>query len=139
MKTINYSRQRQAIVDFLCSRRDHPTADVIYRNVRETYPKISLGTVYRNLNLLADMGTIRKVKGLNDSEHFDADTSDHQHFICSQCGEVEDIFLNDTAFIDDLTSRAAASTGFDGHITGNDIYFLGICRNCNQKNQNVVE
>ena len=130
MKNINYSRQRQAILDYLCSRKDHPTADVIYSNVREIYPKISLATVYRNLNLLAEMGTIRKVKGLNESEHFDADTSDHQHFICRQCGGVEDIYLNDSDFVKDLTCKAAASTGFEGHITGNDIYFYGICKAC---------
>ena len=128
MKAHNYSRQRQAIMDFLCTRKDHPTADIIYQNVRLIYPNISLGTVYRNLNLLADEGNIRRVKGLNGSEHFDADISDHQHFLCRRCGSVSDIYLNHTGFIDRLSE--AASDGFKGRISGNDIYFWGTCENC---------
>lgn len=128
MKTHNYSRQRQAILDFLCTRKDHPTADVIYKNVRETFPNISLGTVYRNLNLLADDGSIRRVKGLNGSEHFDADTSDHQHFLCRRCGSVTDIFPADTEPVKKLTF--AAMSVFKGKITGSDIYFHGFCEHC---------
>ena len=130
MKTLNYSRQREAILDFLCSRKDHPTADVIYQNVRKELPNISLGTVYRNLNLLADMGTIRRVKGLNDTEHFDGDTSLHQHFICRKCGAVQDIYLKNDHLIRSINT--AAEEGFDGRITDNDIYFYGICRDCVQ-------
>ena len=59
---LKYSRQRQVIKDFLMSRKDHPTADVVYMNVRQEYPNISLGTVYRNLTLLADMGEIQRLR-----------------------------------------------------------------------------
>ena len=55
---LKYSRQRQVIKDFLMTRKDHPTADTVYMNVRNEYPNISLGTVYRNLSLLADIGEI---------------------------------------------------------------------------------
>ena len=128
MKTLNYSRQRQAIWDFLCTRRDHPTADIIYRNVRSAFPNISLGTVYRNLNLLADLGMIRKVKGLNDTEHFDGDTSPHQHFICRKCGAVQDIFLKNEDLLRSM--NIAAGKNFDGQIIENDIYFYGKCSRC---------
>ena len=53
---LKYSRQREAIKEFLMTRTDHPTADVVYMNVRQEFPNISLGTVYRNLTLLSDMG-----------------------------------------------------------------------------------
>ena len=128
MKTHNFSRQRQAIMDFLYTRKDHPTAEVIYKGVREVYPNISLGTVYRNLNLLADERIIRRVKGLNGSEHFDADTSDHQHFLCRKCGCVSDLYLKDTGFIDSLMESAASD--FRGQIFASDIYFWGTCEDC---------
>ena len=58
MANLKYSRQREAIKEFLASTKEHPTADTVYMHVREEFPRISLGTVYRNLNLLADMGEI---------------------------------------------------------------------------------
>ena len=60
--TLKYSRQREAIKDFLMTRKDHPTADVVYSNVRTEFPNISLGTVYRNLTLLADLGEIARLR-----------------------------------------------------------------------------
>lgn len=60
MATLKYSRQRESIKEFLMTRTDHPTADVVYHHLREVYPNISLGTVYRNLSLLADLGRFRK-------------------------------------------------------------------------------
>ena len=56
MATLKYSRQRESIKEFLRTRTDHPTADVVYENMKLIYPNISLGTVYRNLSLLADLG-----------------------------------------------------------------------------------
>ena len=58
MPGLKYSRQRESIINCLKGRKDHPTADMIYASVREEYPKISLGTVYRNLSLLVDQGEI---------------------------------------------------------------------------------
>ena len=60
MATLKYSRQREAIKDFLMTRKDHPTADVVYENIKKIYPNISLGTVYRNLSLLSEIGEIQK-------------------------------------------------------------------------------
>ena len=61
MKTLKYSRQRESIKACLMSRKDHPTADALYTSIREQFPNISLGTVYRNLNLLVELGEIRKL------------------------------------------------------------------------------
>ena len=61
MAALKYSRQREAIKSYLCGREDHPTADMIYTSIRGDFPNISLGTVYRNLSLLVELGEIRKI------------------------------------------------------------------------------
>jgi Fur family peroxide stress response transcriptional regulator len=126
---LKYSRQRQVIMDFLMTRKDHPTADVVYTNVRQSYPKISLGTVYRNLTLLADMGEIQRLRLGDGVDHFDADTSPHYHFICSKCGSVIDLEMDN---IDDIVDTA--SKHFDGEIDGHVTYFYGTCGNCRKSN-----
>ena len=81
MPALKYSRQREAIKSFLMTRKDHPTADVVYHSLRADFPNISLGTVYRNLTLLADLGEIARLRLGDGVDHFDADTSRHYHFI----------------------------------------------------------
>ena len=97
---------------FLQGRTDHPTADTVYTNIREIYPNISLGTVYRNLTLLADMGEILRINVGDGTVHFDPDTSVHYHFICKGCGCVQDIELEKPILMSELVSKA-----FDGEIT----------------------
>lgn len=124
---IKNSRQRQVIKDFLMTRKDHPTADVVYTNVRQIYPNISLGTVYRNLTLLSDMGEIARLRVGDGVDHFDADTSRHYHFICSKCGQVMDLKMNN---IDDIVDIAGMN--FNGEIQGHITYFYGICGSCRE-------
>ena len=61
MANLKYSRQRESIKEYLANTKEHPTADMVYAKVRTEYPNISLGTVYRNLNLLADIGEVNKI------------------------------------------------------------------------------
>lgn len=122
---LKYSRQRQLIKDFLMTRKDHPTADAVYMNVRREYPNISLGTVYRNLSLLTDLGEIKRLQVGDGVDHYDADTSQHYHVICTECGSVTDLKVNDIERILDI-----AGQDFDGQIQGHVTYFYGICRNC---------
>ena len=82
MATLKYSRQRESIKEFLRTRTDHPTADVVYENMKLIYPNISLGTVYRNLSLLADLGEIKKLSSFAGADHFDGRTERHCHFMC---------------------------------------------------------
>ena len=77
---LKYSRQREVIKAFLYNTDKHPTADDVYVNIRKQYPNISLGTVYRNLTLLSDMGEIKRLRVGDGIDHFDADTSPHNHF-----------------------------------------------------------
>ena len=92
MATLKYSRQRESIKEFLTGRTDHPTADFVYENMKQIYPNISLGTVYRNLSLLADLGEIQKLSSFGGADRFDARTAPHCHFMCTRCGRVMDVF-----------------------------------------------
>jgi len=91
MATLKYSRQRESIKEFLRTRTDHPTADVVYENMKLIYPNISLGTVYRNLSLLADLGEIKKLSSFAGADHFDGRTERHCHFMCIRCERIIDL------------------------------------------------
>lgn len=124
---LKYSRQREAIKSFLMTRKDHPTADVVYENVRKEFPNISLGTVYRNLTLLSDMGELLRLRVGDGMDHFDADTSPHYHFICQDCGRVIDLDMDSLEAIDNI-----AGANFGGQIKGHVTYFYGSCENCTE-------
>jgi len=128
MSGLKYSRQRESIKEFLATRKDHPTADTVYVNIRQLYPNISLGTVYRNLSLLASLGEIQKVSCGDGVEHFDPNAEPHYHFICQDCGAVLDIPIGPIHGLD-----AMASEGFDGAITGHTTLFYGTCKDCKEK------
>lgn len=125
---VKYSRQRQLIYDFLMSRNDHPTADVIYQNVRQEHPNISLGTVYRNLTQLAGRGEIQRLQVGDGVDRFDADTSRHCHFFCSECGQVTDL---QSDCIEDIFTQIRKN--FDGRIDRQNICFYGVCHACLNK------
>ena len=122
---LKYSRQREVIKENLMHREDHPTADMVYMDVRETFPNISLGTVYRNLPLLTDLGEIQKLNIGDGVDHFDAKTFPHYHFICRECGSVIDLQMDNIDTIKDI-----AGVNFDGQIAGHITYFYGVCGNC---------
>ncbi len=128
MKPLKYSRQREAIKAFLASRSDHPTADMVYTYIRKDFPNISLGTVYRNLSLLAELGEILKLSCGDGADHFDACTLPHHHFYCKQCHNVIDLPLPN---IEEMDVRA--SQNFDGQIEGHCLYFYGTCKACSKQ------
>jgi Fur family peroxide stress response transcriptional regulator len=99
-KRQNFSRQRKAVLDTVCATREHPTAEMVYSALKEENPKISLATVYRNLNLLADTGDILKLSIPGRCDRFDGFTKEHLHLYCVSCGKIEDIEGLDTSNID---------------------------------------
>lgn len=125
MAALKYSRQREAIINFLKTRYDHPTADVVYSNVRNEFPNISLGTVYRNLTLLADLGEIARLHLGDGVDHFDYNAAPHYHFVCSRCGGVSDLETPDIKVVD-----TDAFQNFGGEIHGYSVHFHGVCPNC---------
>lgn len=125
LSLIKHSRQRECIKEFLADRFDHPTAETIYLNVKKEFPNISLGTVYRNLSLLTNQGIIRKLSTGIGPDRFDGNTSPHYHVLCTECGSVLDLDMENIDHINTL-----AGSQFDGEIYGHVTYFLGKCRNC---------
>ncbi len=126
MPVTKYSRQREAIMDFLMTRRDHPTADIVYQNVKSAFPHISLGTVYRNLNLLADLGRIARIRVGDGVDRFDYNTTLHCHFVCRKCGRVMDLHTDVPSMANGMEGRSIDGNLIEGHVT----YFYGSCSRC---------
>ncbi|MGW8160846.1 MAG: Fur family transcriptional regulator [Desulfobulbales bacterium] len=117
--------QRQVILEELQKVTSHPTANEVFDMVRKRLPRIGLGTVYRNLDLLADMGIIRKLEIGGEQKRFDGDTSPHYHIRCVKCNRVEDIFIKKNR---GLEKSAAACC--DYKILDHHVEFSGICSSC---------
>ena len=125
MGRLKYSRQRESIEAFLKTRYDHPTADTVYQYIKEEYPNISLGTVYRNLSLLTSLGRLQVINCGDGVEHFDADISSHYHFRCKSCGCLLDMKAE---FNDEINKLASEQSEYI--ITGHSLVFEGFCKNC---------
>lgn len=125
---MKYSRQRELILETVCSVPVHPTADTVYEAVRQQEPKISLGTVYRNLNQLAECGLLLKLPMPTGGDRFDGRLDEHLHIVCQRCEAISDIELADLA---DLDAAVEAQTGYT--VTNRTMVFAGICPNCTQK------
>ncbi|MBR6723194.1 transcriptional repressor [bacterium] len=125
---MNYSKQREKILDVLTNNAVHPTAETLLELLKSENANIGFTTLYRNLNKLAQAGIIKKIDGLEASAHFDHNTFEHYHFICEECGKVFDI---PAEVAPDLVKNTQSATGFD--IAGYDIVFHGVCTECKQK------
>ena len=125
---MRYSRQRELVLHQVQSRCDHPTADEIYTAIRESCPGLSLGTVYRNLNGLVEMGSIRRVTIPGQADRFDRTLRDHDHLYCRCCGRVTDVNLDHSA----IHQALEACQGVQIEQYSLDLY--GVCSECRQKN-----
>ncbi len=122
----NYSKQREAILNELKNRCDHPTAAQVYEGVRQVIPNISLGTVYRNLASLVESGEILSVTVGDGKEHFDGDKSFHLHLHCKCCGDIIDTKVDD--------KKLKGIANFDGFIPENSVCVVyGLCKNCSKQ------
>jgi Fur family ferric uptake transcriptional regulator len=117
--------QRQIILEELRKVKSHPTATEMYDMVRKRLPRIGLGTVYRNLELLAKLGIIRKLEGDCKQKRFDGDITPHYHIRCIKCNRVDDIFIK----MDRELEKSAASC-CDYKILDHHVQFSGICSKC---------
>ncbi len=127
------SRQRDAILSYLMSTTEHPTADMVYEQIRREIPNISLGTVYRNLNQLSEYGMIQKLILDGKTERFDGNVKEHYHVVCEKCGRVMDLDMQPLSHIDVL-----AGSAYGGMITGHLVAFTGICKDCLENNDKEV-
>ena len=125
MVVLKHSRQRDSIKQFLMSRTDHPTADVVYQQLRIIYPNISLGTVYRNLALLTELGEIQKLSCGDGVDRYDGLVKPHYHVICTKCHKVMDLDMDYHEEVDQIASRH-----FKGKIQKHITNFYGLCEDC---------
>lgn len=117
--------QRRVIIEELDKNRTHPTADEIFERVRQVKPRISLGTVYRNLEILADQGKVRKIEVPGGPMRFDARTDEHSHIRCKICGRVDDIEVEEGT---NLKDRVKDDMGYE--ILECHVEVVGICPHC---------
>lgn len=125
MAVLKHSKQRDSIKAYLASTTAHPTADTVYLHIREEFPHISLGTVYRNLNLLADIGEAIKITTPDGADRFDGNTEPHYHVLCTKCGSVIDLEMESLTSINKI-----AEDHFPGTIESHTALFFGVCENC---------
>lgn len=123
MAATRYSRQRELIYQSVCASRAHPTAEMVYAALKPEYPGLSLGTVYRNLHLLADEGKL--VRMPFPVERFDGDLHDHGHFCCEGCGQVMDVELPYDGALDQAAQEQLGCRA-DRH----SVVFYGLCAHC---------
>lgn len=126
MKRQNFSRKREAILKAICSTNTHPTADWVYQQLKEQYPDLSLGTVYRNISLFKEAGLVISIGIVNGQERLDGNTIPHAHFICNTCGAVLDI---DDMEIDNLFCQKI-SEKYHLKIDYQGTTFHGTCSHC---------
>lgn len=129
---LRMTRQRQVILEELRNVNTHPGADEIYEMVRKRLPRISLGTVYRNLEILSESGHIQKLDFGCSLKRFDGVAQDHYHIRCLDCGRVVDAPPGSEVFI---SYKLKENTGFK--ITGHKLEFVGICPACLSNPQTV--
>ena len=124
--TTKQFRKRNAILNYLRCTDTHPSAEMVYSHLKQEYPDISLGTVYRNLAMFKDKGEIISVGTVNGVERFDGNTMPHVHFVCTGCEAVSD--LPQIAVPEELNKQVTAQTG--GKIDMCQLTFTGRCNQC---------
>lgn len=130
-KAKRFSRKREAIRSVLMSTTSHPTAEWIYSKLKPEIPDLSLATVYRNLGEMKQNDEIQSVAFWGGKERFDGNVEKHSHFVCENCGRIDDFhFVNHDTEIDSF-----AQSHYDGVINYHTLVFHGICKECLKKSQ----
>ena len=116
------------VLDAVNEMHRHVTADQIYTFIKEKYPSIGRGTVYRNLGILVEEGKVRKVEVPDGSDRFDFTLENHYHVECVKCGEIFDV---DMDVISELEKKRKDTHGMK--YISHDVFFKGICQECQKK------
>jgi Fe2+ or Zn2+ uptake regulation protein len=124
---IRMTKQRALILEVLRKNNVHPTADVVYEWVREQMPRISLGTVYRNLEILTTLGEIQTLELTGSQKRYDGNPRKHYHIRCLHCGVVDDAPMAPFNQLEDKLYNATVFT-----ILGHRLEFLGLCPSCSE-------
>jgi len=122
---VRKTKQRGAILRVLQSTDTHPTADWVYQEVRKEMPNVSLGTIYRNLKTLVEMGEVQELSYGSGYTRYDGKAHDHYHFVCEQCGRIEDLEIECMAELDREVAREIG-----GKVFRHRLEFYGTCSEC---------
>lgn len=117
--------QKQAVLEYVLQAKNHPTAQEVYEGVRETLPKISFATVYRNLDNLAKAGQIKEVQFVDKKKRYEAIMHDHQHFICSKCDRVIDMELSKLLNVTEAVKKMQCHL-----VESYNLELIGVCAVC---------
>lgn len=120
------SKKRDAILEALASVKEHPTAEMLYAALKPSIPELSLGTVYRNLSVLAQEGLVVSVAHVDGQERYDARIDPHAHFVCRKCNKVLDIDMPD--LIQPMCSQVNQMIGCEAE--SYSLCFNGLCDKC---------
>ncbi len=123
------TKQRKVILDTLRNMPTHPTVDQVYDKVREELPKVSLGTVYRNLQLMSEAGVVMEIMGGEKNKRFDGNPTPHYHIRCTECGRIDDIVWNNAGAVVNDVSKSS-----DYEVEDVAILFYGCCPECSDGN-----
>lgn len=130
---MRYSHQRERIFRAVMESCEHPTANMVYEQLKTDMPRLSLGTVYRNLNQLADAGRLKKIPLADGSCRFDKTREAHSHIVCELCGTVADVHLPSFQALEQTIE-----TETDFILRSYDVVLRGVCKRCKQSaEQNV--
>ena len=113
--------QRLALIEILKGNKNHPSADMIYKELKKKYPMVSLSTVYNILNVLKKIGEIEELAISENKVYYDPNTEPHHHFLCEKCGQIQDVFQDFQIPTDMINIH---------QVKKHQIYFYGICSNC---------
>ncbi len=127
---MKYSKQRELILNYVHNNSSHPTAETIYENIQKEMPNLSLGTVYRNLNILSKNKKIRKIIALDKIIHFDNNKKPHSHFQCIKCREIFDI---DPSDLKNSIESFEKNTNYK--VILEELLITGICHKCQKKGE----
>ncbi len=127
-RNVRMTKQRRVILDELKRLDIHPSAEELYEYVRDRLPRISLGTVYRNLEVLSELGEIQKLELGGTQKRFDWDTRKHYHIRCINCDRVDNARMG---FMKNVEQSLSESTDF--RIMDHRLEFLGLCPACLEK------
>jgi Fur family peroxide stress response transcriptional regulator len=127
------SRQRDRILELLRSTDSHPTANWLYARLRKEFPDLSMGTVYRNIGILVEQGLISRIAFGSTFDRLDAKVTPHYHFICDQCGSIDDLDIAPKKGFAtrDLLGRITPPKGYE--VRRHEIELYGLCAKCAAK------
>jgi Fur family transcriptional regulator, peroxide stress response regulator len=127
-RSLRRSRQRERILEVLRETESHPTADWVYAKLKREFPRLSLGTVYRNLSVLSEQGLVKKIPLGSTFDRFEANVGPHYHLICESCSRILDFLFPG---YEELNRKADRMTDFS--IRHHRIEFFGTCSDCHRK------